>query len=627
LFDTLLPFYQALAGTYGDEGARLAAHVDTMAAALARWDADIRDAERQLRAQLTGADAQTALQAHTVLASLYLERMRFEDAVREFDEDLRIDPKRAAFHRLKGLALQALGRPRDAAEAFRAAWRLDPADPQNAYRLIVHRSPQSTAADIARAVESLGAVERDMVRGDRAGAASPFISVRPIDDDAGGAIAFAPAAYAPAFSLLLNGRLDESVAALRQAVAADPLAADPALRLEQARRGVAALREGRVDGAIQELEAALSLAPASAQLHRILGTAYGVGGDLARSLQHLRDAVRLDPRDERSWLALARTLDERGDWIEAVDILRTAVAALPDAGELRWQLSTLSGRRQRTDAAILDLIATADRIVVLVGKGDLDGRVASLAQAHLDYERAVTLLEQRVALTPNNADAHRALGRAYADQGRDDDGYAELVVALWLEPASAETLTSIGRLHLGAARYAAAVQALTRAVALAPASAESVHALGEALTRAGQTAEGRLRLEEAEHLRSGVVETQRRLRTAGMLTLEAELQMTQHEYGQAIQTWQQVIDLQGRSAATHLRLADAFAAAKRLDDAVAQLQLAISANAGADAHRRLADVYAAMGRMEDSAAERRIYTEQRLKELRDRSAETGSSVP
>ena len=263
-------------------------------------------------------------------------------------------------------------------------------------------------------------------------------------------------------------------------------------------------------------------------------------------------------------------------------------------------------------------MATADRVVILAGNGDFLGRVASLAQAHLDYERGIALLEQRAVLTPNNASAHLALGRAYIDEGREQEGYAELVVALWLDAANAETLTALGRLHLGAGRYPQAVAALTRAVALAPASAASVHALGEALTGAGQTVEGRRHLEEAERLRSEAVETQRRLRTAGMLALEAELHVAQGRHEQAIAAWQQVIELQGRSAATHMRLGETYAAAKRLDEAAAQLQMAITANAGPDAHRRLADLYAVMGRSDDSARERRLYTDARLMELRAR---------
>jgi len=614
-FDALLPLYRSLAGAYGDEGARLAGQIETMARALATWDASTRDAERELRAQLRGADPQTALQAHTVLASMYLDRGRFQDALRELDEDLRIDPKRAPFHRLRGLTLLALDRPREAAGAFRAAWQADPADPQNAYHLVVHGSGATAPPEVARALETLLDLERALVRGERQRADAPFLDLRPIRDEAAGAIAFAPAEYAPAFALLLNGQLEAGLTALRQAASGDSLAADPALRSDPAVRGIAALRQGQVAQALGQLEAALTLAPRSTQARRILATAYWVNGDITQSLEQLRDAVRLDPRDERAWLALSRELDDLGERTAAADELRKAVTALPESGELRWQLSTISGKRQQTDQADLELIAAADRLVVLAGSGDLHGRIAALAQAHLNYDRAVALLQRRVALTPNSASAHETLGRAYMDQGREDEGCAELVVALWLDPSRAETLTAIGRLHLAAGRIAAAVETLTRATALAPSNATAVHALGEALLRAGRMTEGRSRLEEAERLQTQATQLQRRQRTAGMLTLEAELHRGKGEHDAAIEAWQQVLALEGQSAAAHMRLAEVLVAVTRLDDAAAQLVMAIAANGGAEAHRRLALVYAAMGRVAESARERRLYTDVRLKEL------------
>ena len=114
-------------------------------------------------------------------------------------------------------------------------------------------------------------------------------------------------------------------------------------------------------------------------------------------------------------------------------MLHRAAAELPDAGQVRWQLSVISGKRQRTDAADVDLISMADRLVLFAGNSEFYVRIAKLAQAHLDYRRAIALLELAVRITPNNASAHQLLGRAYADQGRDEEGYAELVVALWLD--------------------------------------------------------------------------------------------------------------------------------------------------------------------------------------------------
>src|SRR6185312_579631 len=84
-------FYQTARGAYGDEGPQLAAQLEKMTAALAAWDREIRDTESQLQSQVKGADVQTALQAHAILASLYLDRSRFDDALREFEAAIRID--------------------------------------------------------------------------------------------------------------------------------------------------------------------------------------------------------------------------------------------------------------------------------------------------------------------------------------------------------------------------------------------------------------------------------------------------------------------------------------------------------------------------------------------------------
>ena len=606
-------FYQTLRGAYGDEGPQLAAQLEKMTTALTAWDREIRDAEGQLQPRLNGADAQTALEVHTILASLYLERGRFEDALREFEADIKIDPTRAAFHRYKGLIYQATARPADAADAFRAAWLVDPTDPQNTYRLIVYRSASTTPPQIEQALASLAQIEGELTRLERPRATSLFRTTQAIDDDAGGAMGFVPPAYARGFSLLQRGEYEEGLAAFRAAVAADPLVADAASRSEPMAQGIAALRQGRVDTAVERLEAAVARAGDSSEAHRLLGTAYGIRGDMARSVQHLRDAVRLNPRDERSWIALASTLEDTGELAEAVTALRDAIARLPDSGALRWRLA--STRRQGTDESDLDLLSLADRFVLFAGKGELFGQMAAMAQAHLEYDRAVNRLELRVALTPNNAAAHKALGRAYVDQSREEIGYAELVTALLLDPLDAETLTALGRLHLAAGRTPRAIAALERALALDAGNSQALQALGNALTRAGRTAEGQQRLEESVRRQAQDVEDQRSRRTSAMLSVQAAIHVSRGEYEAAIDIWKQAIAIR-RDSVGPLQVADALTKAGRLEEASAVLQAAIRSNPRPEVHRRLAEVYAALGRTDESARERLTYTEQRLEELR-----------
>jgi tetratricopeptide (TPR) repeat protein len=614
-FNALLPFYRALAGVYGDEGTELNEHMNTLAATLSRWDLSLGSTEIQLRSRLQDKNPRTALEVHTVLASLYAERSRFREALREVDEDIRIDPTRVVFYRFKALLHLADNNGAAAADAFRKAWLLNPEDPQNAYRLIVHRASETTDDEIERAMATLATIERELTTEKRGAAETPFLTLNSINDDVGSAMAFVPDSYARGFSMVLDGQFEAGVEALRAAVGADPLVADPVSRTEPMASAIAWLRKGAVDQAIRDMSVAIAKTPGSSEAHRLLGTAYGVAGNTDKSLEHLREAVRLNPRDERSWIAIARVHDVRNDREQAVEALRRAGAVLPESAAIRWMLSIASGKRQRTDEADLELIAVAERLVMLAGKGELYGRLARLAQAHLDYERGIELLERRVRLTPNNAAAHKALGRAYMDQGREQEGYAELVTALWLDTTDAETFTVLGRLHVGAGRYTDAVDALTRAKALEPGNAQAVHALGEALMRAGRTAEGQAQLEESERLRNAVVEEQRRQRTSGMLALQAEMYVRDGQHDRAIETWQKVIELDGGGAANHLRLAEALVAAKRLDEAAAQIQKAISQNAGPDAHRRLSEVYAAMGRRDDSTREQATYVKLRLEQI------------
>src|SRR5439155_9490111 len=290
-YSALLGFYKTLGGVYGDEGPQLVAQVVAISTALQRWDDDIRAAENQLRPQLNGRDRQTELQVHTELASLYTERGRFDDALREFDEDLRIDP-RAAFHRYKGLIHQVEERPAEAADAFRAAWLLEPADPQNAYRLLAFKSARTTPLENERALETLARVGRDLIQRRGSRQAAPFTTVGGIVDEAGGGMAFVPAAYARGFSLVLKGELDAGLVALRAAVAADPLIIDRSRTAETRTRGIAALRQGLLAEAIEQFEATAAAIGDSAEAHHLLGTAYGVNGDVARRLQQLRQALR-----------------------------------------------------------------------------------------------------------------------------------------------------------------------------------------------------------------------------------------------------------------------------------------------------------------------------------------------
>src|SRR6185503_8019694 len=148
---------------------------------------------------------------------------------------------------------------------------------------------------------------------------------------------FAPVAYAPAFALIRQGKYDEALAKIRDAVAADPLIADRALQSDEAKRGIAALREKNMRLAIVALDAASGRSPQSAEVHRVLGMAFAAAKQFDKSLAQLEEASRLNPRDDRTRIAIADVLVASGKPDAARDSLRQAIRDFPESGEAYWQ--------------------------------------------------------------------------------------------------------------------------------------------------------------------------------------------------------------------------------------------------------------------------------------------------
>ena len=147
----------------------------------------------------------------------------------------------------------------------------------------------------------------------------------------------------------------------------------------------------------------------------------------------------------------------------------------------------------------------------------------------------------------------------------------------------------------------------------------AVHALAGALIRAGRAEDGTRRLEESGRLQAQAIEDDRRAKAAAVLRLNAEMRMAQRDYAGAIETWQQASLLQPATAAVHLRVAEALAAAGRPDEAVTEYRAALALDAGPDAHRRLAGLYDSLGRSGEAARERAVHAARRLEELRGRA--------
>ncbi len=269
---------------------------------------------------------------------------------------------------------------------------------------------------------------------------------------------------------------------MRAAAAEDPLLATPAH--PALLRGADALRAGQVARAIDDFTAAVRDAGGS-EAHRMLGVAYWLSGELERSIEHLEQAVRLSPKDERARLMLARVLEENGDTGRAERMLVETAAAIPSSARARFRLGRLYAAANRTDDAVREYEA-AIGIGVFTGEAPLLLDIGALYHRELDAKRAETAFARAVALRPNDAVAHRERGRALLDLERPEAALVELAAALLVDPKDYESYVTLGQIHLDAGRYAQAARLLTHAIAIEPDEPAAYYVLATALVRSGR---------------------------------------------------------------------------------------------------------------------------------------------
>ncbi len=603
--DGLGELTEAAAGTFGDEGPRLEAALDKMAAGLDRWDRSIRAFEARVPSQGGAADSTAATAAaRLTLGRMHLERGRLTDALGEIDEAVRLEPHRADLHLLDGVALQASGRTADAVRAFRAAWGLAPDDPVYAYHLLTAAPAPGDAGDAQPALDSLSSAYRRLIARDPRSHTASFLQIPALDP--GGATPIVPyASYARAYALLATGDYSGGLADLRRTVGADPLVTDPAGRLTSMKLGTAALRGGRLEEARRHLGTALTRTPGSAEIHRVLGLVYLAAGRYDESLAHLESAVRANPLDERARLTQARVLADAGRTREAERALRTTLDRSPDSPLAHWWLAWIQERLNETSAARRHLELAAPK--VLAGRDRLWDSIGRLARIEGDFGGAVTAFARAVGHNLNSAEAHKNLGLAYLDEHRIHEAFRELVAACLIDPGVVEAHAAIGRIYLDQGRYADAVAALRRAVELWPGYYAAHYALAAALTRLGDADGAAREFDAFERASREALASRRRNMALDVLVEEATFRAAEGRLDRAIALWQQVVAREPRNPAHRLNLGAVLTDTGRIHEAIGHYETAAALEGGAEIHHRLAELYARTGRTADSERARKTY--------------------
>jgi tetratricopeptide (TPR) repeat protein len=616
--DSAIAFRLSLAGTYGDEGPQILAHLDQMATSLAIWDRALELGVTDLREELAHAPAARALVLHRHLASLFVERQHLDDALAELDAAmvLALTPEETASLLLfRGLVHQAAGASHDARQDVRQAWALDPRDLITAY-LAFDRDGVPASDGSAPQMDTLLELLLDALTPPRDRPIA-FMEFALIEDGAADWPVFAPAAYAEGFRLFADGQYVEALERFRTAASQDPLVIDPASREPRLALGIAHVHAFQFRQAVDHFEAVATAIPGSSEARRLLARAHATEGRDAEALPHFEAAVRLAPKDERARVSLAHTLMRLERWTDAEAVLRDTIDVLPASADARLALADLYEQRERWDEAIHALEDTV-ALPMLAGRGALYWRLGDHYQRQQDFEAVIRMLSMSLGIAPNNDVVRRELGLAYTRLGARDNALLELLMtALMVSADAPHVLAAIGRILLESGRHAQAEAPLRRAIAADPAHAEARYVLGMVLLRLGRAGESAAHLAVFRQLLEDEREAIGHRHLADSLRHQAARHAEEGRYDLAAGVWKEIAALEPYDPEPRMAHASALALGGDATGAVAVLELAATLDgAPAGIHRELASLYERLGRTEDSIRAQATYERLRRRVLR-----------
>ena len=194
----------------------------------------------------------------------------------------------------------------------------------------------------------------------------------------------------------------------------------------------------------EEFESALDSETATtsqrALAHQGLGSARAVRGDLGGAIEELRAALELAPELAEAHAELGGMYAEVGRLQEALDELREAVRLAPEMGQARFNLGTLLLHLGRPEEAIQNL---QQAVEAEPSDSDTLNNLGLALLAVGRVEEAGRSLESSLAVDPDNPEAHFNLARTLAIQGQMERAAEHLRIAARLDHRYGEVLRQL----------------------------------------------------------------------------------------------------------------------------------------------------------------------------------------
>jgi tetratricopeptide (TPR) repeat protein len=210
--------------------------------------------------------------------------------------------------------------------------------------------------------------------------------------------------------------------------------------------------------------------------------------NLDKAYELAQKARDLQPTEASISDTLGWVLYKRGDYQQALTILRESAQKAPDNPEVQFHLGMASYMMGQTEAARAALQKAASTKIDFPAKEEAKQRLA-LLEGNTQEQLPILQLEQMAKQQPNDLLAQMRLGEAYEKQGESTKAAAAYEQALKLNPKLVAAMTKLAQLNAGPLQNKErALEYARKARELAPADPQVAAILGKIAYQCGNFA-------------------------------------------------------------------------------------------------------------------------------------------
>jgi protein O-mannosyl-transferase len=243
--------------------------------------------------------------AHNNLGTGLNEKGESDEAIREYQEAIRLKPDNAEAHNNLGVALGKKGQIDEAIRQYQEALRLEPGYAETHYNLGLALGEKGQIDEAIRQYQEAIRLKPD----------------------------YAETHYNLGNALLKKDQTDEAIRQYQEAIRLKPDYAETHYNL-----GNTLLKKGQTDEAISQYQAAIRLKPDNAEAHINLGNTLLKKGQMDEAISQLQEAIRLKPDLAGVHYNLGIALGMKGQMDEAIYEYQEALRLKPDYAGARRNL-------------------------------------------------------------------------------------------------------------------------------------------------------------------------------------------------------------------------------------------------------------------------------------------------